>query len=212
MILTEIRLEQLRPAPWNANSMDAAMLARLKESIRRYDVVENLVVRPLGPDNYEVLSGNQRLRALTESGFECAPCVVVAVDDADARLLADALNHVKGTDDLGLRAEMLRKVLATVPEKDVLALLPETVESLQSLTALGTGSLANSLREWQQNRESRLHRMGFQLTAAQLQVVNEALAGLMSLAGRTPGDSPNARSTALYLLCKDHVERKEKKK
>jgi len=210
--VVEISLHRLREAPWNANSMGPDMIARLKESIARYGFLENMVVRPLGEGAFEVLSGNQRLRALAEAGYSSAPCAVVAADDANARLLADALNNIKGKDDLGLRAEMIRTVLATIPEKDVMAILPETVDSLRSLASLGTLSLATSLKKWQQGRAFRLHHLGFQLTAAQLQVVNEALAGLMSRAGRTPGGSPNARSTALYLLCKDHLERKEKKR
>ena len=212
MEVVEISLHRLREAPWNANSMGPDMIARLKESIARYGFLENMVVRPLGEGAFEVLSGNQRLRALAEAGYSSAPCAVVAADDANARLLADALNNIKGKDDLGLRAEMIRTVLATIPEKDVMAILPETVDSLRSLASLGTLSLATSLKKWQQGRAFRLHHLGFQLTAAQLQVVNEALAGLMSRAGRTPGGSPNARSTALYLLCKDHLERKEKKR
>jgi ParB family chromosome partitioning protein len=210
--VVEISLDRLREAPWNANSMGPDMLARLKESIARYGFLENLVVRPLGEDAFEVLSGNQRVRTLGEAGYSSAPCAVVDLDDAHARLLADALNHIKGEDDLGVRAEMMRTVLATVSEEDVMALLPETVESLRSLASLGTLSLATSLKKWQQGRESRLHHLGFQLTGSQLQVVNEAIAGLMSRASRAQGDSPNVRGTALYLLCKDHIERKERKK
>jgi ParB family chromosome partitioning protein len=208
----EISLDRLREAPWNANSMDPDMLARLKQSIARYGFLENLVVRPLDEDAFEVLCGNQRFKALGEAGYSSAPCAVVDLDDAHARLLADALNHIKGEDDLGVRAEMMRTVLATVSEEDVRALLPETVESLRSLASLGTLSLATSLKKWQQGRESRLHHLGFQLTESQLQVVNEAIAGLMSRASRAQGDSPNVRGTALYLLCKDYIERKERKK
>jgi ParB family chromosome partitioning protein len=212
MKVIEIALDRLREAPWNANNMATTMMARLMESIARYGFLENFVVRHLGLNIFEVLSGNQRFRALREAGFLSAPCVVVTVDDAHARLLADALNHIKGEDDLGLRAEMMRKVLASVPEKDVLALLPETVESLQSLASLGTTTLADSLREWQQGRGSRLHRLGFQLTGPQLAMVNEALSRLMARAVRAAGDSPNLRGTALYLLCKDSIEGKERKK
>jgi ParB family chromosome partitioning protein len=212
MKVIEIALDRLREAPWNANNMATTMMALLKESIARYGLLDNFVVRHLGLNIFEVLSGNQRFRALREAGFLSAPCVVVTVDDAHARLLADALNHIKGEDDLGLRAEMMRKVLASVPEKDVLALLPETVESLQSLASLGTTTLADSLREWQQGRGSRLHRLGFQLTGPQLAMVNEALSRLMARAVRAAGDSPNLRGTALYLLCKDSIEGKERKK
>ena len=76
------------------------MMERLKESIRRYGVVENLVVRPFGNSTYEVLSGNHRLHVLGNMGHTAAPCVVVDLDDAHARLFAQALNHIRGEDDL----------------------------------------------------------------------------------------------------------------
>ncbi len=141
-----------------------------------------------------------------------APCVVTRVDDAHARLLADALNHIKGEDDLGLRAELIRKVLATVPEEDVIALLPETSKSLQSLSTIGTVDLAGHIKEWRQKRVSRLSHLGFQLSAEQLPVVNEAIAQLLHRATRSVGDGPNVRGTALYLMCKDYLERREQKR
>src|SRR5688572_30617065 len=107
MQVVDISLDQLRPAPWNPNSMTPDMLARLRESLERYGVVENLVVRPLPNHLFEVLSGNQRLRVLGEMGCTNAPCVVVDLDDAQAKLLAQALNRIQGEDDLGLKAELM---------------------------------------------------------------------------------------------------------
>jgi ParB family transcriptional regulator, chromosome partitioning protein len=108
MNFIDIPLDQLREASWNPNQMDGAMLERLRESLRRFDVVTNLVVRPLRGASYEVISGNQRLQVLRELGRESVPCAVVDLDDAHARLLAQALNRVQGEDDLGLRADLLR--------------------------------------------------------------------------------------------------------
>ena len=107
MQVTEIPMELLREAPWNPNQQDPAMLGRLKESISRYGLVQNLVARPLGVGAYEVLSGNQRLQVLRDQQIEEVPCVVVELDDSRARLLAQALNRVHGEDDLGLRAELV---------------------------------------------------------------------------------------------------------
>ena len=46
MKTVEVSIES-REAPWNANRMNEEMLARLKESIWRYGLVTNLVVRKL---------------------------------------------------------------------------------------------------------------------------------------------------------------------
>jgi ParB family chromosome partitioning protein len=95
MKIVEIPVEQLKEDPNNANVMDQQMTDRLRESIRRYGLVQNLVVRPKGKDAYEVLSGNQRLKVIKEMGFTVVSCVVIEVSDAQARLLSQALNRIR---------------------------------------------------------------------------------------------------------------------
>lgn len=201
----EIPVEKLREAAWNPNRMDHALLERLKASIDRYGLVQNLVVRRNGDDSYEVLSGNQRLRLLQESGVEAAPCVVLELGDAQARLLAQALNHIRGQDDLGLRAALIRDVLKTLTEDQVLSILPEGANGLSTLASLGQETIAEHLDRWEQARPARLKHLLFQLTPAQLGIVQAALKKAEPLARRVQGDSPNARGTALYLVCQAYL-------
>ena len=84
-----------------------------------------------------MLSGNQRLAVLRELGFTEIPCIVAELDDVQAMLLAQALNRVHGEDNLGLRAQLIKNVLAHLPEREVTAILPETAESLLGLAAMG---------------------------------------------------------------------------
>jgi ParB family chromosome partitioning protein len=207
--IVNLPLEQLKPAPWNSNQMDNRTLARLKESIQKYGIVTNLVVRRLADSSYEVLSGNQRLKLLNELGYSQVLCSVLDLDDGKARLLAQALNHLHGEDDLGLRAELMQDVLKTIPEADVLAILPETAVSLKSLNTLGQMDIAAYLGKWQQALSTRLKTMQFKLTHSQEEMVEEALSQLLLEAKQKRGDSPNTRGTALYLLCKKYLERRE---
>jgi ParB family chromosome partitioning protein len=186
--------------------MDEAMLQKLRESLTRYGLVQNLVVRPLGEDCYEVLSGNQRLQVLRELERSLVPCVVIELDDAHSRLLSQALNRIAGEDDLGLRAELIKEVLDQIPQAEVVKLLPETVESLNAFASLGQQDLAGYLQNYQQAQVARLKHLTFQSTPAQLEVIEEALARVMPQAGKTPGDNPNPRGNALYLLCKSYLE------
>jgi ParB family transcriptional regulator, chromosome partitioning protein len=204
--VTELSLDQLKEAPWNPNQMDEAMFQKLRESLTRYGLVQNLVVRPVEEGCYEVLSGNQRLQALRELQRSPVPCVVVDLDDAHARLLSQALNRIAGSDDLGLRAELLRRALEELPQSEVLKLLPETVASLQAFASLGQQDLAGYLMNWQQAQVARLKHLTFQFTPSQLEVIEEALSRVMPQAGKTPGDNPNPRGNALYLLCKSYLE------
>ena len=120
MKIVELPLEQLKEAPWNPNRMDEVIMTRLRESISRYGLVEPLVVRKVKDSVYEVLSGNQRLRVLREMNFEKVPCVIVELDDARAMLLAQALNGLRGEDDLAIKGALLKQILSSVSEDEVL--------------------------------------------------------------------------------------------
>src|SRR5207302_3560770 len=122
-------------AAWNANRTSAPLLAKLRRAIREFGIVENLVARP-HPDKanvFEVLSGNQRLRVYRELGFETAPVVVLELDDARARLLAQTLNRTRGSDDPAAYAQLLERVLQQFTPTEVTALLPETEATLERL-------------------------------------------------------------------------------
>ncbi len=206
MQIINLQLSQLQAATWNANRMDSAALSRLRHSVSRYGMVLNLVVRSQADGHYEVLSGNQRLTVLMELGYDEVPCVVVKVDDAHARLLAQALNRIQGEDNLGLKADLVREVLKTLPKEEVLSLLPETTESLQALSSLGQETMANYLQNWQLAQAAKLKHLQFQLLPSQLDVVEEALSQLLPQAKEALGESPNIRGTALFLLCQQYLK------
>ena len=208
MDIVNLPLDLLREAPWNPNTMDEAMLARLRESVTRYGIVENLVVRPLNDKAYEVIGGNQRLRVLRESGVTDVSCVVVDLDDTHARLLAQALNRIEGSDDLGLKAELVRDILRTLPQSEVLGILPETADSLKALASLGEVDIAEHLQAWEEAQAARLRHMTFQLVPSQLDVVEEAFERVMAGATKD-GSNPNRRGNALYQLCLDYLKRGE---
>jgi ParB family chromosome partitioning protein len=206
MKVNDLPLHQLREAVWNPNRMDGTMLSRLRESVRRFGLMSNLAVRPLAGECYEVLSGNQRLQVLRELGFTEAPCVVVHLDDVSSRLLAQVLNRVQGEDDLGLKAELIQEVLREVPQQEVLRLIPETAETLSALSCLDQQDLASYLENWQRSQGARLKHMNFQLLPSQQEVVEEALSRFLPQARGDSTGNPNARGTALYVLCKSYLE------
>ena len=182
------------------------MLQRLRSSIVRYGFIQNLVVRQIS-NGYEVLSGNQRLKLLREFNLSKVPCVIVDLDDAHARLLAQILNHTHGSDDLGLRAELLREVMQVIPEQEVMSVLPDTMIGLSGIGSFGQETLAGYLRNWEKARAVRLRNLLFKLTPDQLQTVEAAVAQILPEARRQQGINPNTRGTALYLLCKSFLDK-----
>ena len=115
MEIADLPVDSIIAALWNPNEMDTDMLSHLRHSVQRFDLVVPLVVRNVGDNRYETIGGTQRLSILSELGMTTAPCVVVEADDSAARLLGQALNHVAGSDNLGLRAEVMREILETSP-------------------------------------------------------------------------------------------------
>ena len=205
MNIQHIPIEQIKEAPWNPNCMDEGMLRHLRRSFERFDNLMPLVVRQLEPVLYETIGGAQRLAVLKEMAVTDVPVVIVNADDADARLLCQALDHISGEDDLGMRAQLIREVLETRSQEEVLALLPETAESLATLVSLGQEDMAAYLKAWEQAQAARLKHLTVQLTPAQQKVVEEALGRFMSQAKEVRGDRPNTRGTALLLLCQAYL-------
>ena len=207
----DISLQLLREAPWNSNEIDSSMESRLRASVNLFGQVLNLVVRPIGNGIFEVLSGNQRLRLLREQGLDRTMCVVVDLDDAHARLLAQALNHIHGEDNAGLRAQVFREILEELPQEIVLSLLPETASSLHGFVTLGQADIAERLRAWELTQDARLKHFTAQLTAAQMEVVMEAIGRLMGAVRVGDGGNPNRKGIALYMLCKSYLESEDSK-
>jgi ParB-like chromosome segregation protein Spo0J len=63
METTNIHIERLVEAEWNANRVSPDRLKKIRRSLEQFGLVENLVARPHPeqPDCFEVLSGNHRL-------------------------------------------------------------------------------------------------------------------------------------------------------
>lgn len=206
MKIINLSMSAITPSPWNSNEMDEAMQARLVRSIKRFGLVDPLVVRRVRRDTYETVGGAQRLLVLQGMGVTTAPCVVVKADDAGARLLSQALNRIAGNDNLGLRADLMRDVLKALPEEEVLAVLPDTAESLRALSSLGQEDIAEQLKAFERTQGARLKHLQVELTNSQLEVVKEAMKRAMAGSDKD-GDNPNRRGTALAAICRDYLKR-----
>lgn len=206
MQIIELPIESIHCPDWNPNEMDDAMLSRLQASIQRFGVLVPLVVRRLSDGRYEAIGGTQRLWVMRRLEQPQAPCVPVEADDIEARLLAQCLNRIAGSDDLGLKAELLRRVLERLPQSEVLKLLPETTQSLKAMASIGQETLAQYLANWQQAQQAKLRHLTFQLLPSQQAVVEEALRCLLPSVKKSEDGNPNARGSALYLLSKHFLE------
>lgn len=134
----QVPLSQLRVAEWNPNQATDATIAKIRNSIEQFGFVENLVARqhPSEKGAFEVLSGNHRLEILRELGVKKVQVVIVEVDDARARILAQTLNRTRGRDDPLIYRRLIDDLLQVLPIGDITSLLPEDERSLENV--LGT--------------------------------------------------------------------------
>jgi ParB family chromosome partitioning protein len=80
--LREVPIGSIEPNPYQPRvHFDEETLAALAESIEEVGVLQPVLVRPLGPDNYQLIAGERRWRAAQRAGLEDMPVIVRAVED-----------------------------------------------------------------------------------------------------------------------------------
>ena len=204
MQVIDILVSNVFAALWNANEMESEMTSKLRRCIQRFGLVDPLVVRKIADGSFETIGGAQRLAVIRELGHATVPCVVTDADDGEARLLSQALNHIAGQDNPGLRGEVLRRILESTTEKEVTELLPGSLERLKDLTRIGQEDLAEYLHIRIQTHEARLEHLVFQLTPEQLSTVRSALRRAGGQGGNN--QNPNRRGNALAAICEQYLE------
>ena len=76
-------------------------LEELADSIRTHGILQPLSVRRLSTSQYELISGERRLRAAEMAGLSHVPCILVKAGDLESSLLALVENLQRR--DLGFR-------------------------------------------------------------------------------------------------------------
>jgi len=86
----EIPITSIAPNPRQPRTVfDEDQLAELVASIKDVGLLQPVVVRPVGNDQYELVMGERRLRATKEAGLTTIPAIIRPTEEAD--LLRDAL-------------------------------------------------------------------------------------------------------------------------
>ncbi|CAN5792080.1 ParB/RepB/Spo0J family partition protein [soil metagenome] len=84
-----LKLTQLQPGKYQPRTrMDEGSLYELAESIKAQGVMQPILVRPVGPDRYEIIAGERRMRAARLAGLDEVPVLVREVPDESAAAMA----------------------------------------------------------------------------------------------------------------------------
>lgn len=131
-------VSQIEPSPFQARrTFDEAELAGLAASIRENGLLQPVTVRRLGPDRYELVAGERRLRACKLAGMEKIPAIVRDCEDRE-------------TAALGLLENIQRADLNPFEQarglQDILALWGCTQAEAARRLGMAQPTLANKLR------------------------------------------------------------------
>ncbi|EAR11229.1 ParB/RepB/Spo0J family partition protein [Reinekea blandensis] len=88
-VLKELPIEWLQRGRYQPRrDMSDEALEELATSIRAQGIMQPVVVRPIGPQSYELIAGERRWRASQLVGLETIPAVIRDVPDEDAIAMA----------------------------------------------------------------------------------------------------------------------------
>ena len=84
-----LNLSQLQAGKYQPRTrMDEGSLYELAESIKSQGVMQPILVRPVGPDRYEIIAGERRMRAAGLAGLIEVPVLVKDVPDEAAAVMS----------------------------------------------------------------------------------------------------------------------------
>jgi len=87
--LTDLPTSRLQPGRYQPRTqIDPESIADLAESIRVQGVMQPILVRPVGPDRYEIIAGERRWRAASAAGLDTVPVLIREVSDEHALAMA----------------------------------------------------------------------------------------------------------------------------
>ena len=84
-----LKLSQLQPGKYQPRTrMDEGSLYELAESIKAQGVMQPILVRPVGPNRFEIIAGERRVRAAKLAGLDDVPVLVKTVSDEAAAAMS----------------------------------------------------------------------------------------------------------------------------
>jgi hypothetical protein len=132
--------EKLHPNPWNPNQQNPGVARALAQSLDAYGHIAPVSVRehPEVAGEWQIIDGEHRWREAVRRGDATVPCVVLDLDEAQARKLTVILNEVSGDADVALLGKLLVQLQdLDLPEGELGVALPYSDSELEHLLSLG---------------------------------------------------------------------------
>ncbi|MFD1359517.1 nucleoid occlusion protein [Fictibacillus halophilus] len=112
-------------------------IEELSQTIEAHGIIQPIVVRSIGEDQYELIAGERRWRAVQKLGWEKIPAIVKEMDDSQTASVALIEN---------LQREELTAIEEAMAYAKLLELHGLTQEGLAQKLGKGQSTIANKLR------------------------------------------------------------------
>lgn len=134
----EIPVDRIAPNPVQPRThFDPEALTELVTSIREVGLLQPIVVRQTGPETYELVMGERRLRASKEAGLQRIPAIVR--DTGDEVMLRDALLE-------NLHRQQLNPLEEAAAYAQMLSDFATTHEELATRIGRSRSTITNTIR------------------------------------------------------------------
>lgn len=191
-----IPIDKLEAHPDNPNEMSRANFAKLVRNIERTSRYEPLIVRP-SPQRrgcFQIINGHHRWRVLAQLGYKTVDVVAWDIDDEQTDILLATLNRLGGSDDLGKKLKLLKRLSRKMAADKLAKLLPQTAKQIERLTSMLDAAKLQTQRIKSKNLANPLV---FFVSDRQQQTIEQAL----SLAREKQDEKTKAAKNAAALTC-----------
>jgi hypothetical protein len=136
--IQSIALDKLEFHPDNPNRQSRVNFAKLVRNIERTGRYEPLIVRPClkKAGSFQIINGHHRCHALARLGHETADCIVWDINDEETDILLTTLNRLGGSDQLGKKLKLLKRLNKRLESRELAKFLPQTAKQIERLTHL----------------------------------------------------------------------------
>ncbi len=136
--VTEIDINKIKTNPYQPRAdFDEQALQELADSIKELGLIQPITVKKTGKDEYQLISGERRLRAAKIAGLEKIPVYVRDINDEE--LLAYALVE-------NIQREDLNPIEIAISLQRLIDECNYTQDQLSEKTGKGRSTIANYLR------------------------------------------------------------------
>ena len=146
-VMVKVRTEQIRPGKFQPRTrMNEQALEEFKASIKQRGVIEPVILRAVGQDQYELVAGERRWKAAQLLGMQEIPALILSLTDREAlefslieniqreelNALEEARGYARLLDEFGYTQEDIASAVskdrATIANMLRLLKLPEEIQ------------------------------------------------------------------------------------